>query len=80
MHQAKKGNQYYFGAKAHIGIDSKQGVAHLFCISAASVHDKHMLPDLLHSDEKNVRGDAGYQGQTEAIHEAATKAHDITCQ
>ena len=65
MHQTKKGNQYYFGAKAHIGVDSKEGVVHSVCTSAASVHDKHMLPDLLHGEEKKVWGDAGYQGQTE---------------
>jgi IS5 family transposase len=42
MHQTRKGNQYYFGAKAHIGIDNKEGVVHSICTSAASVHDKHM--------------------------------------
>jgi IS5 family transposase len=78
MHQTKKGNQYYFGAKAHIGVDSKENVVHSVCTSAASVHDKHMLPDLLHGKETKVWGDAGYQGQTEAIHEAAPKAQDMT--
>src|ERR1017187_7819375 len=78
MHQTKKGNQYYFGAKAHIGVDSKEGVVHSVCTSAASVHDKHMLPDLLHGEEKKVWGDSGYQGQTKAIHEAAPKAQDMT--
>jgi IS5 family transposase len=51
---------------------------HSVCTSAASVHDKHKLPDLLHSDEKKVWGDAGYHGQTEAIHESALKAKDMT--
>jgi IS5 family transposase len=78
MHQTKKGGQYYFGAKAHIGVDSKENVVHSVCTSAASVHDKHMLPDLLHGNEKKVWGDAGYQGQTEAIHEAAPQAQDMT--
>jgi transposase, IS5 family len=78
MHQTKKGNQYYFGAKAHIGVDSKEVIVHSVCTSAASVHDKHMLPDLLHGNEKKVWGDAGYQGQTEAIHEAAPQAQDMT--
>ena len=54
MHQTKKGNQYFFGAKSHIGVDSKEGIVHSVCTSAASVHDKHMLPDLLHGDEKKV--------------------------
>jgi IS5 family transposase len=76
MHQTKKRNQYYFGAKAHIGVDSKEGIAHSVCTSAASVRDKHMLPDLLHGDEKKVWGDAGYQGQTEAIHEATPRTQD----
>jgi len=79
MHQTKKGNQWYFGAKAHIGIDSKQTVVHSVATSAASVADKHMLPDLLHGEEKKVWGDGGYQGQTEAIHAAAPQAQDMTC-
>ena len=78
MHQTRKGNQYYFGAKAHIGVDSKSGVVHSVCTSAASVHDKHMLPDLLHGEEKKVWGDAGYQGQTEVIREVAPDAQDMT--
>jgi IS5 family transposase len=79
MHQTKKGNQYYFGAKAHIGVDSRVGVVHSVCTSAASVHDKHMLPDLLHGEEKKVWGDAGYQGQGDVIRAAAPKAQDMTC-
>jgi IS5 family transposase len=59
VHRTKKGNQWHFGAKAHIGVDSKEGVAHSVCTSAASVHNKHMLPDLLHGEEKKVWGDAG---------------------
>jgi IS5 family transposase len=54
MHQTRKGNQWHFGLKAHIGVDSKEGVVHSVCTSAASVADKHMLPDLLHSDERKV--------------------------
>jgi len=78
MHQTKKGNQWYFGMKAHIGIDSKEGIVHSVCSTAASVSDVHMLPELLHGEENKVWGDAGYQGQTEAIHEAAPKAQDMT--
>ena len=78
MHQTKKGNQWYFGAKAHIGVDSKEGIVHSVCTSAASVSDVHMLPDLLHGDEKKVWRDAGYQGQTAAIREAAPAAQDMT--
>ena len=68
----------YFGAKAHIGVDSKEGIVHSICTSAASVHDKHMLADLLYGEEKKVRGDSGYQGQTAQIHEAAPQAQDMT--
>jgi IS5 family transposase len=78
MHQTRKGNQWYFSAKAHIGVDSKEGIVHSVCTSAASVSDVHMLPDLLHGNEKKVWGDAGYQGQTEAIHAAAPQAQDMT--
>ena len=78
MHQTRKGNQWYFGLKAHIGVDSKEGVVHSVCTSAASVADKHLLPDLLHGEERKVWGDGGYQGQTEAIQEAAPHAQDMT--
>lgn len=78
MHQTKKGNQWHFGAKAHIGVDSRHGIVHSVCTSAASVSDVHMLPDLLHGEEKKVWGDAGYQGQTEAIHAVAPEAQDMT--
>lgn len=78
MHQTKKGNQWYFGMKAHIGVDSKEGIVHSVCSTAASVSDVHMLPDLLHGDETKVWGDAGYQGQTEKIHEVAPQAQDMT--
>jgi IS5 family transposase len=79
MHQTRKGQQWYFGLKAHIGVDSKEGIVHSVCTSAASVADKHMLPDLLHGEERKVWGDGGYQGQTEAIREAAPHAQDMTC-
>jgi IS5 family transposase len=78
MHQTKKGDQWCFGMKAHIGRDSKEGVVHSVCSTAASVSDVHMLPDLLHGDEKKAWGDAGYQGQSEAIHAVAPRAQDMT--
>lgn len=78
MHQVRKGNQWYFGMKAHIGVDSKEGIVHSVCSTAASVSDVHMLPDLLHGGEKKVWGDGGYQGQTEAIRKAAPEAQDMT--
>ena len=79
MHQTKKGNQWYFGLKAHIGVDAKEGHVHSLATSAANVADMHMLPDLLHGEERKVWGDAGYQGQAEAIKQAAPKAQDMTC-
>jgi hypothetical protein len=54
MHQTRKGNQWFFGAKAHIGVESKEGIVHSVCTLAASESDVHMLPDLLHSAEKKV--------------------------
>jgi IS5 family transposase len=67
-----------FQCKAHIGVDSKEGIVYSVCTSAASVSDVHMLPDLLHGAEKKVWGDACYQGQTEVIDAAAPEAQDMT--
>ena len=78
MHQTRKGNQWFFGLKAHIGVDSRQGIVHSVCTTAASVADKHMLPDLLHGDERKVWDDGGYQGQGETIRQAAPHAQDMT--
>lgn len=78
MHQTRKGKQYYFGLKAHIGVDSKAGIVHSVCTSAASVADKHMLPDLLHGEERKVWGDGAYQGQGDVIRQAAPHAQDMT--
>jgi IS5 family transposase len=78
MHQVKKGNQWHFGAKAHIGVDSKECIVHSVCTTAASVSDVHMLPDLLHGNEKKVWGDGGYQGQAEVIRTVAPEARDMT--
>jgi transposase, IS5 family len=78
MHQTRKGNQWYFGMKAHIGVDSQEGIVHSLCSTAASVADKHMLPELLHGAERKVWGDGAYQGQGEAIRKAAPQAQDMT--
>lgn len=79
MHQTKKGKQWYFGLKAHIGVDSKEGTVHSVATSAANVSDMYMLPDLLHGEERKVWGDGGYQGQTKGIRRPAPKAQDMTC-
>jgi len=78
MHQTRKGRQWYFGMKAHIGVNSRTGIVHSVCTTAASVDDRHMLPDLLHGEERRVWGDGGYQGQGAAIREAAPHAQDMT--
>jgi IS5 family transposase len=78
MHQTRQGKQWYFGLKAHIGVDSKQGHVHSLGTSAASVADRHMLADLLHGEERKVWGDGAYQGQGEAIRRAAPQAQDMT--
>ena len=78
MHQTKKGNQWYFGMKAHIGVDSKETIIHSVSATAANVHDSQTIPDLLHGDETRVWGDSAYQGKREAILKAAPQAQDFT--
>jgi IS5 family transposase len=78
MHQTKKGNQWYFGMKAHIGVDSKTKVIHAVVATAANVADSTILPDLLHGDETRVWGDQAYKGKTQVIREHAPKALDFT--
>ncbi len=62
MHQVKKGNQYHFGMKLHIGVDAKTGVVHSFSATSANVHDVTEAHRLLHGGEEQVWGDAGYIG------------------
>ena len=62
MHQTKKGNQWYFGMKAHIGVDAKSGLVHRVSGTAANVADIAQTPALLHGQEKEVSADAGYLG------------------
>lgn len=78
MHQTKKGNQWFFGMKAHIGVDSRTKVIHAVAATAANVHDATCLPDLLHGEETKVWGDSAYQGQGEVINECAPAAQDMT--
>jgi IS5 family transposase len=78
MHQTKKGNQWYFGMKAHIGVDSKSKLIHAVAATSANVHDAQVLGDLLHGDETRVWGDQAYRGQTETIREHAPNAQDFT--
>ena len=62
MHQTKKGNQWHFGMKAHIGVDCETGIVHSITATAANVHDVTEAHNLLHGGETVVWGDAGYQG------------------
>src|SRR5271167_1000607 len=78
MHQTRKGKDWYFGMKAHVGVDSKTKLIHSAVATAANVADSTVLPELLHGEERKVWGDQAYRGQTEAIHEAAPRAQDLT--
>jgi IS5 family transposase len=78
MHSTQKGNQWYFGMKAHIGVDSKTGLVHSLVATAANVHDSQPLSDLLHGSETRVWGDSAYMGQKAAIEKRAPKAKDFT--
>jgi transposase, IS5 family len=78
MHQTKKGKDWYFGMKAHVGVDSKNKIIHSAVVTPANVADSAVLPELLHGEETRVWGDGAYQGQTEIIHQHAPRARDCT--
>lgn len=78
MHQTKKGNQWHFGMKVHIGVDSKTGLTHSASITPANVHDSQELPNLLHGNETRLYGDSAYIGQKGVLKEIAPKAKDFT--
>src|SRR5450631_4243761 len=78
MHQTKKGKQWYFGMKAHVGVDSKTKMIHSVVATAANVADSTVLPELLHGEETKVWGDQAYRGQMEAMQEVAPGAQDMT--
>lgn len=62
MHQTKKGNQWYFGMKAHIGVDASSGIVHTVVTTSANVHDVTQAHLLLHGEEKSAYGDSGFVG------------------
>jgi IS5 family transposase len=80
MHQSKKGKQWYFGMKVHIGVDSQSGLVHSASVSAGNVHDSHELPHLLHGEETRLYGDSAYRGkeQRKRLNDIAPKARDFT--
>ncbi len=60
MRQTKKGNQWYFGMKAHVGTDTGRGLAHSVVVTDAAVHDSRVMDKLLHGEELAVYGDKAY--------------------
>jgi IS5 family transposase len=78
MQSTKKGNQWYFGMKAHIGVDSQTKLIHSAAVTGASVHDSQVLGDLMHGDETRLYGDSAYTGQGEVMRERSPKVKDFT--
>ena len=78
MHQTRKGKQWYFGMKAHVGVDSKTKLIHMAVVTPANVADATVLPELLHGEETKVWGDQAYRGQSEVIQQCAPLAQDCT--
>jgi IS5 family transposase len=74
MHQAKKGNEWYFGMKAHAGVDAGTGYVHTVTATAANVHDITEAHKLLRKDDEFMSGDNGYQG-IEKREEIVSDAH-----
>jgi transposase, IS5 family len=78
MHQTRKGKQWYFGMKAHVGVDSRTKLIHTAVVTPANVADATVLPELLHGEERKVWGDQAYCGQSEVIEQCAPLAQDCT--
>ena len=78
MHQTKKGNQWYFGMKLHIGADSKTRLIHSLQTTPANVHDSQVMEHLLHGAETRVWGDCAYGGRRERMLSKAPHAQDFT--
>lgn len=80
MHQVKKGNQWHFGMKVHVGADSQTGLIHSASVTAANVHDSQQVEHLLHGNETRFYGDSAYRGkaQRERLKTLAPKAKDFT--
>lgn len=80
MRQTRKGQQWCFGMTLHIGVDSQFGLAHSAVVTPANVHDKLLLPDLLHGNEQQVYGDSACASQKQLIASKAPRAKDFTHQ
>lgn len=77
MCQTRKGNQWYFGMKAHIGVDSRSKLIHSVVATSANTHDSTVIGDLLHGEETRVWGDSAYAGKKAASKAAAPDAKDF---
>src|SRR4030042_2663392 len=77
MKQTKKGNQLYFGMKAHVGTDPRRGLAHSIVVTHAGVHDSQVMDDLLHGEERAVYGDKAYSniGKSEEFESQGIEWH-----
>jgi IS5 family transposase len=75
MHQTCKGRHWQFGTKLHIAADSQSGLTHSAVATAAKVHDKHALPQLLHAQEQRVYSNSAYVRQKKLIHGKAPTVH-----
>ena len=66
MTSSKKGNQWYFGMKAHIGVDAESGLVHTAGVTTGKVHDAKVMVNLIREDDRAVYGDKGYASDEEA--------------
>jgi transposase, IS5 family len=74
MHQTRKGNEWYFGMKAHIGADSRTKLVHSVVATAANVHDSTVVADRLHGRETRVYGDSAYTGKAQVMRAKSPRA------
>jgi IS5 family transposase len=79
MHSTKKGNQWYFGMKRHIGANNRTGWVHHASVTAANIHHRHEVPNLLYGDETRFYGNNTYRdkAQRQRLKELAPKAKDF---
>jgi IS5 family transposase len=89
MKQTKKGNQWYFGMKAHVGTDTGKGVVHRIVFTDAAVHDSQVMNELVHGEEAAVYGDKAYAGEDRkkeyegrgirwCVKRKASRGHELT--
>ena len=78
MHQTKKGNEWHFGMKAHVGVDSQSKVIHSVVVTPASTADCKVMDRLLHGEETRAYDDQAYKSQGQVIRAKAPRARDFT--